>query len=355
MKKIIRVTESELVKMIGKVLNEQQSKQSTPEQAIAQEFSAGATGPGSNLPKMGRAIGKIKNLAQYEEVNKILKTQMNGMSIEKYLNSELDYDNVESVKTFIKQLGRIGVTATAEYTKDKYGRGDYFKENSFKITSANAPGTAMNPLGGVNQFTPQKGLSISCIGLKSPETNKTITGINGDTVKFMSDGTFVDAKGQRGKYVCGQYPNIVNLMYDSDPKAVKYFNMSPKPATQQQQQQKTKTVFTANETFPLKLQQKGEAIKKMQTALGVKPTGQFWTVTEKAVLAKAPEYKRATGVTQDIYNKIVGAQTTVNPNINQQLLQKGQDFKNKNAETIRQNSQLSQQQIADRNKLNIRQ
>ena len=36
MKKIIRVTESELVKMIGKVINEQQS---TPEQAIAREFA----------------------------------------------------------------------------------------------------------------------------------------------------------------------------------------------------------------------------------------------------------------------------------------------------------------------------
>ena len=350
MKKIIRVTESELVKMIGKVLNEQQSKQSTPEQAIAQEFSAGATGPGSNLPKMGRAIGKIKNLAQYEEVNKILKNQMNGMSIEKYLNSELDYDNVESVKTFIKQLGRIGVTATAEYTKDKYGRGDYFKQNSFKITSANAPGTAMNPLGGVNQFTPQKGLSISCIGLKSPETNKTITGINGDTVKFMSDGTFVDAKGQKGKYVCGNQANIVNLMYDSDPKAVKYFNMSPKPATQQQQQQKTKTVFTANETFPLKLQQKGEAIKKMQTALGVKPTGQFWIVTEKAVLAKAPEYKRATGVTQDIYNKIVGGQTTVNPNSSTPLPKFNTD-----ASRFSKYGISKEKQAADLQKLGIRQ
>jgi hypothetical protein len=350
MKKIIRVTESELVKMIGKVINEQQS---TPEQAIAREFAGAAGGPGTNLPGMGNAIKKIKNVAQYEEVNKILKG-INGLDIAGYINDECEFDNVESVKTFINQLGKIGVTASAEYYKDKYGKGPYFKQNSFKITSANAPGTAMNPLGGLNPFTQQKGLNINCIGLKSPETNKTITGINGDTVKFMSDGTFVDAKGQRGKYVCGNQANIVNLMYDSDPKAVKYFNMSPKPATQQQQQ-KTKTVFTANETFPLKFQQKGEAIKKIQTALGVKPTGQFWTVTEKAVLAKAPEYKRATGVTEDIYNKIVGGQTTVNPNINQQLLQRGKEFQNKNAETIRQNSQLSQQKIADRNKLNIRQ
>jgi hypothetical protein len=170
----------------------------------------------------------------------------------------------------------------------------------------------------------------------------------------MFDGTFVDAKGQKGKYVCGQYPNIVNLMYDSDPKAVKYFNMTPKPGAQQKQQQQNKTVFVANEKFPLMFQQKGEAIKKIQTALGVKPTGQFWTVTEKAVLAKAPEYKRATGVTQDIYNKIVGGQTTVNPNINQQLLQRGQDFTNKRAETIKQNSQRTPQQQAEFDKLNIR-
>ena len=345
MKKIIRLTESELVKMIGKVINEQQS---TPEQAIAREFAGAAGGPGTNLPGMGNAIKKIKNVAQYEEVNKILKG-INGLDIAGYINDECEFDNVESVKTFINQLGKIGVTASAEYYKDKYGKGPYFKQNSFKITSANAPGTAMNPLGGLNPFTQQKGLNISCIGLKSPETNKTITGINGDTVKFMSDGTFVDAKGQRGKYVCGNQANIVNLMYDSDPKAVKYFNMSPKPATQQQQ--KTKTVFTANETFPLKLQQKGEAIKKMQTALGVKPTGQFWTVTEKAVLAKAPEYKRATGVTQDIYNKIVGAQTTVNPDTAQQNLLQGGKNLGKQLDRLRNQNTQTPEQIAFNNSL----
>jgi hypothetical protein len=218
---------------------------------------------------------------------------------------------------------------------------------TFKDPSPNA----MNPMGDPTQFIQQKKLNIDCVGLKLPETNKTITGINGETFKFFNNGRFNDVKGQKGNYTCGNQANIINLMYDSDPKAVKYFNMSPKPAAQQQ----TKTVFVANEKFPLKFQQKGEAIKKIQTALGVKPTGQFWTVTEKAVLAKAPEYKRATGVTEDIYNKIVGGQTTVNPNVNQQLLQRGQDFANKRAETIKANSQLSQQQQADINKLNIRQ
>jgi hypothetical protein len=214
-----------------------------------------------------------------------------------------------------------------------------------------APAPAMNPKGDPTQFIKQKGLNIDCVGLKLPETNKTITGINGETFKFFNTGRFADVNGQKGNYTCGNQANIINLMYDSDPKAVKYFNMSPKPAAKQQ----TKTVFVANEKFPLKFQQKGEAIKKIQTALGVKPTGQFWTVTEKAVLAKAPEYKRETGVTEDIYNKIVGGQTTVNPNINQQLLQRGQDFTNKNIETIKQNSQRTPQQQAEFDKLNIRQ
>jgi hypothetical protein len=266
MKKIIRVTESELIKMIGKVINEQ------------------------------------ANVAPYYNFR-------------------------------TGQMAGKGAPAPAP---------------------APAPGTAMDPNGDPTKFIQQKKLNIDCIGLKLPETNKTITGINGETFKFFNTGRFADVKGQKGNYTCGNQANIINLMYDSDPKAVKYFNMTPKPEAQQKQQQ-TKTVFVANEKFPLKFQQKGEAIKKIQTALGIKPTGNFWTLTEKAVLAKAPEYKRATGITEDIYNKIVGGQTTVNPNINQQLLQRGQDFQTKNAERIKQNSQLSQQQQADRNNLNIRQ
>ncbi len=95
---------------------------------------------------------------------------------------------------------------------------------TFKPQSSNA----MNPQGGLNQFTKQKSLNIGCV-LKTPETKKTIKGYNGEVFTFLSDGTFVDAKNQKGKYVCGNQANIVNLMYDSNPKAIKYFNMSPQP------------------------------------------------------------------------------------------------------------------------------
>lgn len=57
--------------------------------------------------------------------------------------------------------------------------------------------------------------------------------------------------------------------------------------------------------FPLKYLEYGGTIKPLQASLGIKQDGYFYNGTEKAVLAKAPEYKRETGVTQEIYNKIV--------------------------------------------------
>jgi len=57
--------------------------------------------------------------------------------------------------------------------------------------------------------------------------------------------------------------------------------------------------------FPLKYLEVGGNIGTLQKALGMRGDTYFGNQTEKAVLAKAPEYKRETGVTQEIYNKIV--------------------------------------------------
>jgi peptidoglycan hydrolase-like protein with peptidoglycan-binding domain len=269
MKKIIRVTESELVKMIGKVINEQ------------------------------------NNVAPYYNF----------------------------------RTGQMAGTAAP----------------------APAPGPAMSPFGDPTQFTQQKPLNIGCVGLKSPETQKRITGFNGETFMFYNNGRFADVKGQKGNYTCGNQPNIINLMYDSDPKAVKYFNMSPQPAAKQE------IKWVKNETAPYKVGQMGGNIKSMQEKLGVKPDGYFGKLTEKAVMTFNPQYKRETGVDQTTFEKIMGGsgkkieqqnivtQKEVNPNTAQQnLLQTGKDFTNKNAETIKKNSQRTPQQQAEFDKLNIR-
>ena len=164
------------------------------------------------------------------------------------------------------------------------------------------------PMGNPNQITPQKSPNISCIGLKSPQTYKVIKGINGEEFTFFNNGRFKDVSDDSmGFYVCGAQANIVNLTYDSNPKAVKYFNMTPPPVA------KPKVKFVPNEVVPLKFGQSGNNIKMIQASLGVKPTGQFYTLTDAAVKKVAPEYVRQTGVTQQIFDKIMGITASRTP------------------------------------------
>ena len=157
------------------------------------------------------------------------------------------------------------------------------------------------PMGNPNQITPQKSPNISCIGLKSPQTYKVIKGINGEEFTFFNNGRFKDiSDDSMGFYVCGAQANIVNLTYDSNPKAVKYFNMTPPPIA------KPKVKYVPNEVVPLKFGQSGNNIKMIQASLGVKPDGLFYTNTDAAVKKYIPEYNRQTGVTQQIFDKILG-------------------------------------------------
>jgi len=63
----------------------------------------------------------------------------------------------------------------------------------------------------------------------------------------------------------------------------------------------------SNEQFPLKYGQFGAKIGEIQKDMGMSGDTYFGNTTEKGILAKAPEYKRETGVTEDIFNKIKAA------------------------------------------------
>jgi hypothetical protein len=135
-----------------------------------------------------------------------------------------------------------------------------------------------------------------------------IKGINGEEFTFYNNGRFKDISDESmGFYVCGSQANIVNLMYDDNPKAVKYFNMTPPPVV------KPKVKFVPNEVVPLKFGQSGNNIKMIQASLGVKPDGLFYTNTDAAVKKYVPEYNRQTGVTQQIFDKILGVVTKRTP------------------------------------------
>ena len=120
-------------------------------------------------------------------------------------------------------------------------------------------------------------------------------------VVLYSDGSgdlITGGQHNIGKWSCGN--NGVEFRPNSDPKMISYLAVPSASAPQPK-----KTVFVANEKLPLKFGQKGENIKMLQSQLGVTPqTGQFWTKTEMAIKATAPEYKRAEGVPDAIWKKI---------------------------------------------------
>ncbi len=132
--------------------------------------------------------------------------------------------------------------------------------------------------------TPLKSLNISCV-LKSPEQKKQITGKNGDIIVFFNNGRFADVKGNKGNYECGNQANIINLMFDSDPKAIKYFNMSPQPIANPNINCAPQLVDTSKGKI-LKFGCKTQGVKELQNLLGVTPvTGGFGNKTLAAVKA----------------------------------------------------------------------
>jgi hypothetical protein len=93
---------------------------------------------------------------------------------------------------------------------------------------------------------------------------------------------------------------------------VKYFKVSTDEINKAKSSCPKKTGklnFTPNEKFPLRFMQKGLAIRNLQSLIGLKkPTGNFYTVTEKALADKMKSlgltYDRNVGVTQNIFNKL---------------------------------------------------
>jgi len=153
------------------------------------------------------------------------------------------------------------------------------------INAANSGSNkAMDPKGGVNQFTGQKSLNIGCVGLKSPETYKVIKGINGEEFTFYNNGRFKDISDESmGFYVCGAQANIVNLMYDDNPKAIKYFNMTPTPVANSNVNCAPQLVDISKGKI-LKFGCKTQGVKELQNLLDVTPiTGYFGNKTLVAV------------------------------------------------------------------------
>lgn len=151
-------------------------------------------------------------------------------------------------------------------------------------------------------------LKTRCVGYKTPQPPSTnIT----ERQKTLNNAFCSSVGGM----ISFQVPGMKNISYSVD-QYVKMFNVTPeelaiaKASCPKSELSLGKTAPKMNWVkqsgkFPLKYGEVGGNIGTLQKALGMRGDTYFGTRTEKGILTKAPEYKRETGVTQEIYNKIV--------------------------------------------------
>jgi len=279
MSQIIKITESQLKNIVGRVINEQLGI--TP--ATTNNVAADVKTIVNNIKSADITSGNEKTV-----VNTIIKNSTTKQGFEnllaqfkgftgKDLTSELRVvlqpgRDTNEIKQLVDHLKGIGITMSER--KDVNNRWAGFD---------------FVGLGGTTPATP-------AAGGRTPEAMKNIT------------STFCGVKG--GKIMTGAY---------KDQPWSNYKTLYTVTAAEEAEAQKScptvQTGIVANKpkmqwtketgNFPLMHGQVGPTIQNLQIAMGLKGDTYFGDSTEKSILVKAPEYKRQTGVTQEIYNKIV--------------------------------------------------
>jgi len=266
-----------------KNIQEQVFQGNSPEEKLANEISFHSYH--SNEKELADAINKITSAAQYWNINSSL-TKTEQKSIVDCINSGFGRNDVQYVKIVADHLTKLGFkvnngienTVEGMATSDR----DVFT-GKFSISGGGAPNTNSTP--STTNPTRQGNINTMYCSVKGGKIIQPASSFN--NIDWVS-------------YVQTYKPTANELAIAA--KACPESELAKKQASSGV----AKTNFIPNEKMPLKFQQKGENIKMMQERLGVKPTGNFWTATEAAVKKAAPEYTREAGVTQEIFDKIMG-------------------------------------------------
>jgi hypothetical protein len=288
----------------GQPLNEQ----SQPFLPATELIRKGYKGPGTDTTSLVKGFQLIKSAADYKTVEGQLIQYGGYKSLIDVLNGELgDSDNVPA------QQIQAALMAAGVYLYYKK-RGDDVED--FKLGAAPVAAPAAPQLA-TNGWWDNHPALLSYI-----KDTAEVTSIHYPPENMKDNGAIAISKTNGGFYdffVDGKF-----YIFDSLNNALK--GVSPTySGTWSESGSTLKIKTTDGETwnsktkkwakpipwvkqsgkFPLKYLEYGSTIKPLQTALKLKADGYFYNLVEKSVLAKAPEYKRETGVTQEIYNKIV--------------------------------------------------
>jgi hypothetical protein len=240
-----------------------------------------------------KILSSIRNIKKIEDLNLVLDEFTNiikkdlGSSIQKKLIGETpkDRENSMGLVTAIKNH----LTNMADVTWTTSNIGQPYK---LKITSKN-PNTKAD----TRSVEQKRDDDIA-------EKNKRFEHIK-SIFCYVKNGIIVNPSSQfNGKPYSEWFAQAKPTTQELN--AAKEFCKGSELA--QPKQQPTQVQWT-KETFPLRFMMKGPNVGKLQQALGIKPTNQFYTKTEAKVNTKMKElgltYNRKTGIDPTTFNKII--------------------------------------------------
>ena len=304
------------IKSVMGILNEQEA-QFHPATALLVKGYRGPGGMGTDTVSLVKGFQLIKSQEEYKKVEGEI-AQYNGYkSLLALLNGELGYDDQTAAQQIQAALKAIGMNL--QYKNKVNTNGAKFVDDftlggvaAAAASTASAqlatsgwwdkyPGLAayMKEMGGKVHYPPAASAQTGAIAIEKE---------GGSIHDFFPDGRWYQyATVEEGLKA------VVKAQYEgkwADRNGVLIINSNDGETWTSKTKKWAKRMQWKPETgsFPLMYGQYGPTIQTLQKSLGLKGDKYFGATTEKYILTKAAEYKRETGVTQDIYNKIVTTQ-----------------------------------------------
>lgn len=174
----------------GVVISEQATQQ-TEEQKIANEINI-STYNATNEEQLINAVKSITSSQQFWKVNEILKTIGSKKDFVTIINDELGYRDSGEIEKIIAHLKTIGITASAEFIKEYRGKPlkvPGFKSDTFKITSQ--PTTTVPDTTGVSKDDSWK-TTYKCVlaqpGVVAIKLKDGSTAYKVNNIKYFNNG-----------------------------------------------------------------------------------------------------------------------------------------------------------------------
>lgn len=310
------------------ILNEQE-EQFHPATELIRKGCVGTGGAGTDEKSLVKGFQLIKSQADYEKVGKELAQYMpKYKTLIDALNGELGNDDLvyaQQIQTSLKAAGVNLLFSVGKYTTND----SYLIEDSFKLGQAAAAAKSAVSTSGWWDKHPgilklMKDTSVVKLVHYPPAASKDTGALMMERANanffwdFFPNGVFyifddanksLSAANGTWKF-SGTWKEKGDVLTLSTKEDGESWNSTTKKWAKPAAAAAPKLQYTKNNGFPLMYLQMTEPapngiIGKMQVALGLKGDGYFGAVTEKAVKAANYLYTRETGVTQDLYNKII--------------------------------------------------